>query len=133
MPKGKDNLSIKNLTSGRHPRLPFSNIKNAVLGKSYELSVVFCGNALSYKLNKIYREKNKPTNVLSFSISKNEGEIFINLPLIKKECELLKTENFKLKILHLLIHGMLHLKGMRHGAKMDKQEARFIKKFGNNK
>ncbi|MDB5266475.1 MAG: hypothetical protein JWN89_290 [Parcubacteria group bacterium] len=113
-------FSIKNTTrtSPRSLRgIPFEEIKNAILGKSYELSLVFCGDALSHRLNLTYRQKDKPTNVLSFPLTKDSGEIFIHLKLAKNE------------VGFLFVHGLLHLKGMEHGATMEKAEQKFRKKF----
>lgn len=91
-------------------------IKNHILGEKYELSLVFAKNELMKKLNTIYRGKNKPTNVLSFPLTKNEGEIFINQKN-KKETPL------------LFIHALLHLKKYKHGEKMEKEEEKLLKKF----
>jgi len=75
------NFNIKNTTKGKLPRLPFEHMKDEVLGKNYDLSLVFIGDKLSRKLNKLSRKKDYPTNILSFPLSKNAGEIFINYRL----------------------------------------------------
>ena len=85
------------------------------MGKGYELSLVFCGNSLSRKLNRVYRGKDRPTNVLSFPLSKNSGEIFINLSGLGA-----------FGVLELFIHGLLHLKGMAHGRKMEQAEKKLL-------
>lgn len=95
-------------------------LKNSVLGKNFNLSMVYADSGLMRKLNRIYRKKDKPTTVLSFPLSKKDGEIFLNLPLIKKE---------KIDLDYLFIHSLLHLKGFRHGAKMEKKEKSIFKKF----
>ncbi len=77
--------AIMNITKDRPPRLPFFAMKNAVLGERYELSIVFVGNAVSRRLNRQYRKKNKPANVLSFRLEKHIGELFIDLTEAKKE------------------------------------------------
>jgi probable rRNA maturation factor len=105
---------VTNKTKRPLPRGPFLKIKNKALGKSYDLSLVFVGNALSHKLNLSYRGKDKPTNVLSFPLSKTSGEIFIDLSLAKKE------------VVFLFIHGVLHLKGMQHGATMEREEKKLL-------
>jgi probable rRNA maturation factor len=124
----KSQIEILNKTKGKLPCLPFVELKDAVLGKKYELSLVFVGDALSKKLNRIYRGKNKPTNVLSFPLSKNEGEIFINLKKARAEMKDF-DEKFAPFVGLLFIHGMLHLKGMSHGSTMEKQEQKLRKKF----
>ncbi|MEK7147903.1 MAG: rRNA maturation RNase YbeY [Patescibacteria group bacterium] len=111
-------VSIKNTTRKRAPKIKFEKIKDYILGKSYELSLVFCSDALSRSLNHNYRNRDKATNVLSFPLSKNSGEIFINLNKIKE-----------FGVLHLFIHGCLHLKGMYHGDTMDLEEAKLLRKF----
>ncbi len=122
------NTEIKNTTKGKLPSLPFENIKEKVLGKKYELSLVFVGDKLSKKLNSQYRNKPKPTNILSFPLSESEGEIFINLNVVKKEA---KRENKNLYnyLGMIFIHGLVHLKGFEHSSKMEEQERKYRKTF----
>lgn len=128
--KVNDNgFSIKNMTKGKLPSLPFLDIKNEVLGESYELSLVFGGNTLSQELNSKYRGKDRPTNVLSFPLSENSGEIFIDTKKARSEAAEFDT-NFQNHVGRLFIHGLFHLKGMDHGSKMDKEEERIRKIFG---
>lgn len=123
-----ENFQILNMTKDTLPRVSFAEIKNAILGKKYELSLVFCGNRKSKELNKKYRNKDYTPNVLSFPLDKNSGEIFINPHIAKKE-----APNFNKKytnfVGYLFIHGCLHLKGMEHGSTMDKAEEKFCKEF----
>jgi ssRNA-specific RNase YbeY (16S rRNA maturation enzyme) len=79
-------------------------IKKSVLGKNYDLSLVLIGDRLSSKLNLKYRNKKGPTDVLSFSLGEQDGEIFINLDKIKKETKIFKTNYRQLTInLHSFI------------------------------
>ena len=119
---------MQNKTRESEFLIPFSKIKNACLGKHYELSLVFIDNKLSRQLNKVYRKKNKPTNILSFPLSKDSGEIFIDLELAKKEASDF-DQTFPNFIGFLFIHGLLHLKGMQHGSTMEKAESKLRKKF----
>lgn len=122
-------FSILNTTKGKLPRLYFVDIKNAALGKQYDLSLVFIGGTKSRRLNRVYRGKDKATNILSFELSKNSGEIFIDLNLAKKQAKKFerKENNF---IGFLFIHGLMHLKGMDHGDRMEKAEAKLRTRFG---
>jgi len=123
-----EQFSISNRTKGKLPRLPFVLIKNKVLGKKYTLSVVFCGKTLSQKLNRIYRGKNKPTNVLSFPLGKTSGEIVIDLKTARIEAPKF-GESFQSFVGYLFIHGLLHLKGLPHGRTMETKEQKIRKMF----
>lgn len=121
-------LSITKTTKGKLPRLPFLNMKNAVLGRSYELSVVFVGDRRSRTLNETYRKKSYVPNVLSFPLSKSEGEIFINPHQARRDAHSFGMSHTTC-LAFLLIHGMLHLKGLPHGSTMGKLEQNYLKRF----
>ena len=109
----------RNLTRQKPPHIPWKAVAQAALGTEYELSLVFVGATKSRTLNRTYRGKDVPANVLSFPLSKTEGELFLNLELAKREHGALA----------LFIHGLFHLKGMRHGGIMERSEKRLIQKF----
>ncbi len=104
-------------------------VKNAILGKDYQLDLVFTGEKKSRSLNLSYRKKNRPTDTLAFPLSKDEGEIFINPKRAKINAKKFSRsyENF---ILFLFIHSLCHLKGMAHGSKMEATEKKFRARFG---
>lgn len=108
--------------------IPFKRIQSAILPGEYELSFNFIGPARSRELNRKYRGKDKPTNVLSFPLSETSGEIFIDLATAKKEASGFGM-SYKKFIGYLFIHGLLHLKGMEHGKKMEKEEKKFLEIF----
>ncbi|HRZ30309.1 MAG TPA: rRNA maturation RNAse YbeY [Candidatus Paceibacterota bacterium] len=112
------NIAVANLTKRKVPDLPFVEYKEKILGQTYDLSLVFCGPAKARELSLVYRHKDKEANVLSFPLSETSGEIFIKLP----------TSDFSVP--HLFIHGLLHLKGLSHGSKMESEERRYLKLFG---
>jgi probable rRNA maturation factor len=124
----KDDFSITNLTKGKLPRLPFAMMKTKILGSKYNLSLVFVNEKKSQELNKTYREKDNPTNVLSFPYSKKEGEIFICIKVAKTQASDY-DKTWQQFVGFLVIHGMLHLKGMQHGSTMEVQEEKFSKIF----
>mgnify|MGYP001573490864 CR=1 FL=1 len=97
-----------------------------ILGKKYNLSIVPADNFLMRKLNKKYRSKDKSTNVLSFPLDKNTGEIFINEALAKKEAKEYKLPQ-KDYLDYLILHSLLHLKGYDHGEEMLKRERKILK------
>jgi probable rRNA maturation factor len=120
---------IINETRGKTPRFSYEEVKNAILGKHYDLTMIITDPARMKKLNTIYRDKESATDILSFPISKNEGEIYICPSETKKEAKKFERtyENF---FAYLFIHGCTHLKGHDHGAIMESIEARIRRKFG---
>lgn len=111
-----------------HSKLRFSKIKDEILGKKYDLSLVFSGDQEIKKLNKTYCHKNYTPNILSFPLDKDSGEIFINLKIAEKESPKYEMD-YKTYVLFLFIHGCLHLKGHDHGKKMENLEDKFLKKL----
>ena len=127
--KIENNCSVTNLTKGKFPSLPFVSMKDAVLGKKYELSVVIVSRDKIKRLNFNHRGKNTPTDILSFPLSETSGEIFLNLDEAKKEAKKFdrKFENF---LGFLFIHGLVHLEGFEHGSRMEALERKYRAKFG---
>jgi probable rRNA maturation factor len=108
----------------------FLNIKNDILGKKYSLSIVFVDQEKSRELNKKYRNKDKATNVLSFALRKNMGELVLCSDVIKKEAASKKFgRDFDELVGFLVIHGMLHLKGLEHSSRMEEAEEKYDKKY----
>lgn len=123
---------LHNLTlvrkNGTIPDVPFLPIKEKILGKNYSLTIVFCSPEESRTRNKTYRDKDYPTNILSFPLSDNEGEIYISLSTARGDAK--KFDMSYQKFLHLLvIHGVLHLKGHAHGSTMEELEETYLNKF----
>lgn len=110
--------------------LEVEKIKDEILGKAYELSFAFIDKKQIHGLNKKYRKKDEPTDTLSFPLSPTSGEI-----LICKEVANLKASSYDLSpkdyLLFLTIHSLLHLRGLEHGAEMEKLEQKYFKKFSN--
>lgn len=109
--------------------LIFSKMKEAVLGNDYELSLVIIRKDEMKKINKSYRGIDEPTDILSFPLTDNEGEIFICPEMARKEAPNFDRDydNF---IKYLFIHGLTHLKGFDHSAKMETEEKKILDKFG---
>lgn len=108
-------------------------IKTDILGKKYSLSVAFVSPEKSHEINKKYRKKDKPTNVLSFALRENEGELVLCKSVIEKEAVELERKKSDW-LVFLVIHGMLHLKGMEHGSIMEEAEIKYGEKYiGSNR
>ena len=105
-------------------------IKDFVLGKNYNLSLVFVGDKLSRSLNKKFRKKDKIADVLSFPLDYDNGEVFIN-PTLAERKALKYGYDKKDFIYFLFIHALSHLKGYDHQNEKDFQKMQnFEKKIG---
>ncbi|HEY4515691.1 MAG TPA: rRNA maturation RNase YbeY [Candidatus Paceibacterota bacterium] len=123
------------ITSECHePRIPggfldlaFNKIIPEILGKKYFASIAFVREKKMRKINKEYRNKDESTDVLAFNL-KEEGEILFSLPNMRK-----KSREFGMEaseyLSYLLIHAVVHLKGLDHGSKMDRLEKKFCNIF----
>ncbi|MCF7816234.1 MAG: rRNA maturation RNase YbeY [Candidatus Pacebacteria bacterium] len=119
---------IISTTAREYPKLDFHQMKDAVLGRSYTLSLTFVGKKRAQQLNKQHRGASYTPNVLSFPLTDSVGEIYIT-PVVAK------TESSKYGMTprgyigYLFIHGLLHLKGYPHGDTMDRAEKKYTSRF----
>lgn len=123
-----DSFALTATVKGKLPRLPFADMKNTVLGNSYELSLVLIGDKLSERLHIERYGKPGPANILSFPLTKKSGEIFINIRKAARESSKFER-TFEKYIGFLFIHGLVHLKGMRHGSRMESEEKKVRARF----
>lgn len=97
-----------------------------------DLTLRFVDAEESQELNKAYRGKDKPTNVLSFPFINpidlpSEaglnllGDLVICVPLVQQEA-LEQGKPLLHHWAHLVIHGMLHLQGFDHDTEIQAQE-----------
>ncbi|XKT75124.1 MAG: rRNA maturation RNase YbeY [Patescibacteria group bacterium UBA2103] len=110
------------------PRFPYAKIKDDILGKNFSVSLAFVGDTLSTRLNKERRNKDYTPNVLTFPLTENSGEIYINLAEAKRQAKKYGI-TYKKWVLQLFIHGLLHLEGMPHGDTMENKEQQLVKKY----
>lgn len=138
-------FKIRNKTSGRYNRkllnrVFFNALKELKYKKDIDLSLVFVSDKEIKKLNKMYRKKDKVTDILTFkftpAFSENFilpkklekgifGEIFISYPQAKRQAKIRKHSIDKEEAL-LLTHGILHLFDFDH--KTEKEKIK-MKKF----
>ena len=123
------NLAIS--TNGTIPKVPFLDIKEAILGKGYDLSISFVGPKVAQQLNKQYRDKEYIPNTLSFPMTDKSGELFICRTVAHREWHKF-CKSYDDYIVFLIIHSMLHLKGMEHGSTMEAKERFFMNRFSLN-
>ena len=96
-----------------------------------QLSVLVCTDAFIRPLNKSYRNKDKPTDVLSFSQREGDfgfaedsilGDVIVSLDTAKRQA-IEKQHSLEKEMCILLIHGILHLLGYDH---IEDQEAEIM-------
>lgn len=108
-----------------------------------ELSIVFSNDQFMQNLNRTYRQKDYPTNVLAFPQGETEfdhgdtsllGDIVIAVPTAAREARVLE-QPIEDRLFYLIIHGLLHLLGYDHERSpddrlaMEAREAEILKHF----
>lgn len=91
------------------------------------ISIVLVKDKKIQELNRIYRKKNKVTDVLSFGDWNDKeflGEIIICLPQAKRQAKKYNT-TLKQELTRLLVHGILHLAGFDHEQSKLKEKKMF--------
>ena len=113
--------------------------KYRFLDKKISLTLLLSNNKNIKKLNKKFRNKNKPTDILSFPFEnkikkKNEsylGDIVMSYNFMDRPKNQ-SSSLFKDKVIKTFIHGFLHLLGFDHNQlkdykKMSKEEQNIYK------
>jgi probable rRNA maturation factor len=114
------------------PSMPLSRVRVravrmlAALGLAgHELSVVLCDDATIHALNRDYRHKDKPTDVLAFAMREGEGaehahgahgvlgDVVISLDTAARQARA-HARTLDAEVTMLLAHGLLHLLGFDH-------------------
>ena len=105
------------------------------------LSVRVVGSARSRTLNARYRNKDRPTNVLSFGGAGRVpdgrlfmGELVICAPVVAQEARV-QGKSVESHWAHMTVHGVLHLLGFDHerraeAAKMEAREIQILDRLG---
>lgn len=136
---------LNNSTEESIPSLEqFENWVNAVIkhhGKHFQVSIEIVDKQTSQNLNNSYRQKDKPTNVLSFPLELPEfvkedliGDLAICAKVVKQEAKQ-QNKSITNHWAHLTIHGCLHLLGYDHiqndeAEVMENLEIQLLKELG---
>ncbi|MGO2083231.1 rRNA maturation RNase YbeY [Vagococcus sp.] len=108
------------------------------LAEDTEMSISFIGNDEIQEINKKYRGKDQPTDVISFAIEdegeedfsidfeafdipRNIGDLFVSIDKVKEQA-LEYNHSFERELGFLVIHGFLHLNGYDHMNAADEKE-----------
>jgi len=97
-----------------------SRLKKAVKAYDGILNVIFVNDAYIRALNKAYRKKDKPTDVLSFNYDTGFdkhgeliGEIYISVDTARKQAKEVRHTILD-ELNRLFVHGFLHIHGFDH-------------------
>ena len=86
-------------------------------GSGGELSVVLADDAFQRRLNRDWRGRDAPTNVLSFPAGHaargHLGDVVLAYETVAREAEA-EAKPFGHHVAHLVVHGVLHLVGYDH-------------------
>jgi len=120
-------LIINNESGIKINRAIIRKLAKLISKKSWKVSVSFVKKGTMKKLNRIYRKKNRPTDVLSFNM--NEGRLLgdvVVCPSVAKANARKYNVSFNAEISRLVAHGLLHLLGYDHGKKMFKMQDKVL-------
>lgn len=90
--------------------------------KAGVINVIFCNDPYLLNLNKKYLKHNTLTDIITFDYSEKKtlsGDIFISVDRVKENHKLLKT-SLKDETHRIVIHGVLHLCGLKDKKPTDK-------------
>jgi probable rRNA maturation factor len=99
-----------------------------------EVTLRVVGGAEARRLNRDFRGRDYATNVLSFSYAGAQGDIVLCHPVIAREARA-QGKALAAHYAHLVVHGMLHLRGRDHrraadARRMERAEVRILRRLG---
>jgi probable rRNA maturation factor len=99
-----------------------------------DFTVRIVGSREGRALNRRFRGKDRPTNVLSFSYGDGSGDIVLCHPVVVREARE-QGKRIAAHYAHLAVHGALHLRGYDHrrprdAARMEREEIRILRRLG---
>lgn len=104
--------------------------------RPYHPTILLTNDRAVKTLNAIYRGRNKPTNVLTFEASgiSSDGDIALAFETVRREATS-GGKRLSAHMLHLLVHGILHLAGHDHlfageARRMEQAETRILSRLG---
>jgi probable rRNA maturation factor len=108
--------------SERTVSLRAKRMLSALQMQKAELSIVLTGDKQIHKLNKLYRGKDRPTDVLAFAMQEGEfgtvsagllGDVIVSIPTATRQARERKVAPLD-EVTMLIAHGILHLLGWDH-------------------
>jgi probable rRNA maturation factor len=141
MPKAPS-LALDVQLAARRARFP-SRAKvrrwaRAAMRRPADVTLRVVGEAEGRRLNRVYRGRDRATNVLSFAYGRGRGgvagDIALCAPVIRREASR-QGKRLEAHYAHLVVHGLLHLQGYDHEApraarRMEALETQILAKLG---
>ena len=91
-----------------------------------EINVIFCNDDYLLSINKTYLNHDYYTDIITFDYSKPEGvsgDLYISITRVKDNAKKLNLE-FNDELYRVIIHGVLHLCGLKDKTKQEKEKMR---------
>lgn len=104
----------------------------AVQSTDKEWSIVLTGDDQIQNLNRIYRKKNRPTDVLAFAQREGDGgdpegrllgDVIVSIPTARRQAAAARRP-LEAELTMLLAHGLLHLLGWDHATEAEDRKMR---------
>ena len=122
---------------GLPSRTQFGRWARAALERNARVTLRIVGNGEARALNRDYRGRNYPTNVLTFVMREKprlEGDLALCAPVIRREARS-RRRSAAAHYAHLVVHGVLHLQGYDHETErearvMERRETRIVTRLG---
>ncbi|MBN2681879.1 MAG: rRNA maturation RNase YbeY [Bacteroidales bacterium] len=120
------------------PKIPRNKLKKLtreiLLSANYltgEINYIFCNDNYLLEINKKYLNHHDFTDIITFPMpedNKMSADIYISLERIKENSKLF-NETFLRETCRVIIHGVLHLAGMKDKTAKEKSEMRKAEDF----
>ena len=93
------------------------------------LNVVFVNDKYIRALNKAYRGKDMPTDVLSFAYGADDliGEVYVSVETAERQAEE-RRHPLSDELIRLIVHGILHIHGYDHEKDVDYKKMLAVEK-----
>jgi len=126
----KSSVAIQYAVTRRGVPSPAALRQWARTAAAVPLTLRIVGAAEGRRLNRVYRKRDRATNVLTFAT----GDIVLCHPVIRREARA-QGKSLAAHYAHLVVHGCLHLRGYDHekkrdAARMEAREIRILKRGG---
>jgi probable rRNA maturation factor len=129
-PRGKNSVTVQYAVPRRGVPSAALLRKWACIAGPSPVTLRIVGEREGRSLNRTFRSIDRATNVLSF----HTGDIVLCHPVIRREA-LAQGKRLAAHYAHLVVHGVLHLRGYAHekkrdAARMEAREIRLLRRLG---